>query len=143
VASIDPGYMTAQLVLHQICSSSYHGKQGGNMDTKQILTDLRAELNRIDRAIAVLEGLDGAGTPSVTTHSAQPAPAKARNRRRMSPAGRKRISEMMKARWAARRKKVGSAKKAAPARHMSPATKKRLSVLAKARWAARKKAAKA
>ena len=29
------------------------------MDTKQILTDLRIERERIDRAIAALEGLDG------------------------------------------------------------------------------------
>jgi hypothetical protein len=115
------------------------------MDTKQILTDLRAELNRIDRAIAVLEGLDGAGTPSVTAPGAQPAPAKARNRRRMSPAGRKRISMMMKARWAARRKQAArpASTKAGARKPMSAAVKKRLSLLAKRRWAARKKAAKA
>ena len=119
------------------------------MDTKQILTDLRAELNRIDRAISALESLDGTGISKMAAPSTQPAPVKARGRRRMSPAGRKRISMMMKARWAARRKKVGSTKKAtatkkaAPARHMSPATRKRLSFLAKKRWAARKKAAKA
>ena len=74
------------------------------MDTSSILKDLRAELNRIEQAIAALEGLDGTGTLKATAPSAQPAPAKARGRRKMSPAGRKRISEMMKARWAARKK---------------------------------------
>jgi hypothetical protein len=119
------------------------------MDTSNILKDLRTERDRIDRAISALEGLDGAGTVRTTIPGTQPAPVKTGRRRTMSPAGRKRISMMMKARWAARRKKVGSTKKAtatkkaAPARHMSPATRKRLSFLAKKRWAARKKAAKA
>jgi hypothetical protein len=114
------------------------------MDTKQILTDLRAELNRIDRAISALESLDGTGISKMAAPSTQPAPVKARGRRRMSPAGRKRISMMMKARWAARRKKAAktASTKAGARKPMSPAAKKRLSILAKARWAKRKKAAK-
>jgi hypothetical protein len=116
------------------------------MDTKQILTDLRTERGRIDRAIAALEGLDGTGTLKAT--AAQPAPAKARGRRRMSAAGRKKIAEAQGKRWVAQKKaapaqKAASPKMATPTRHMSPATKKRLSFLAKARWAARKKATKA
>ena len=113
------------------------------MDTKQILADLRAELNRIDGVIATLEGLDGTGSLEATVPSAPPA--KARGRRKMSPAGRKRISMMMKARWAARRKKAAkpTSTKAGAHKPMSAATKKRLSQLAKARWAKRKKAAKA
>ena len=114
------------------------------MDTSSILKDLRAERVRIDRAISALEGLDGTGTLKATAPGAQPAPAKARGRRRMSPAGRKRISMMMKARWAARRKKAAktASTKAGARKPMSPAAKKRLSILAKARWAKRKKAAK-
>jgi hypothetical protein len=111
------------------------------MDTKQILTDLRAELNRIERAISTVESLDGAGTVRTTIPGTQPAPAKSRGRRRMSAAARRKIAEAQRKRWAAQ--KAASAKKAAPARHMSPATRKRLSILAKKRWAARKKAAKA
>ena len=62
------------------------------MDTKQILSQLHAERNRIDRAIAAIEGIhsDG-GSPA--------APGK-RRRSRMSAAGRKRLSELMKKRWA-------------------------------------------
>ena len=114
------------------------------MDTSSILKDLRAERVRIDRAISALEGLDGAGTLRVTVPSTPSAPAKARGRRKMSPAGRKRISEMMKARWAARRKGVAkpTSTKTGARKPMSAATKKRLSLLAKRRWAARKKAAK-
>ena len=56
----------------------------------------------------------------------------------MSPATRRKLSVMMKARWAQGKMKAAPAKKAAPARHMSAATKKRLSLLAKKRWAERK-----
>jgi hypothetical protein len=118
------------------------------MDTKQILTDLRTERDRIDRAISALEGLDGAGALRATAPGTQTPASQPRGRRKMSPAGRKRIAEAQKARWAAQKNaspapKATSTKKATPARHMSPATRKRLSVLAKARWAQRKKAAKA
>jgi hypothetical protein len=112
------------------------------MDTKQILADLRIELNRLNQAIAALESLDG--TATATTPAAMAAPKRG-GPRRISAAGRRRISEAAKARWAARRKQAAkptSTKKGAH-KPMSAATKKRLSILAKKRWAARKKAAKA
>jgi len=65
------------------------------MDTKQILTQLHAERNRIDRAIAAIEGIHSGGV----SRSASSAPRK-RRRSRMSAAGRKRLSELMKKRWA-------------------------------------------
>jgi hypothetical protein len=76
------------------------------MDTTRLTRDLRAEKGRIERAIAALEALssDGAGPQTTRTAGANKA-----GRRKMSPAARKRISEMMKKRWAARRK---AAKKA-------------------------------
>ena len=76
------------------------------MDTARLVRDLRAEKGRIERAIAALEALssDGAGPRTTPTASANKA-----SRRKMSPAARKRISMMMKKRWAARRK---AAKKA-------------------------------
>ena len=65
------------------------------MDTKQILTQLQAERNRIDRAIAAIKAIhsDGVSRPAtVKPHK--------RRRSRMSAAGRKRLSELMKKRWA-------------------------------------------
>jgi len=117
------------------------------MDTSSILKDLRAERVRIDRAISALEGLDGAGTLRATVPSTPSAPAKARGRRKMSPAGRKRISEMMKARWAERNATTALILKAAAPqprgrRRMSAAARKRISMMMKKRWAARKKAGK-
>ena len=77
------------------------------MDTKNILSQLRAERDRISQAIAALETLNGMGGRFRRGRgSAGPAAAKvpARRRRRMSAATRKRLSEMMKKRWAARKK---------------------------------------
>jgi hypothetical protein len=73
------------------------------MDKKQILADLRAELNRINQAIAALESLDVIATASVTTPAAKAA-SKQPEKRHLTPAARKRISVAAKARWAARRK---------------------------------------
>ena len=79
------------------------------MDTARLIRDLRAEKARIDRAIAALEALNGTGARSQSPQSAAPTLQKTHKRGVMSAAGRKRISEMMKKRWAARRK---AAKKA-------------------------------
>ena len=76
------------------------------MNTTKLIRDLRGEKGRIERAIAALEALSGNSTGSQTTRTAG---ANKAGRRTMSPAARKRISMMMKKRWAARRK---AAKKA-------------------------------
>ena len=121
---------------------------GERMDTRQILSDLHTELNRINQAIAALEALDGTGTatPITTTAAAKPG-LQAGKRRRMSAAGRKRISEATKARWAAKRKagEKPAATKPAPKatgvrRKMSAASRKKIAEAQRARWAAVKKA---
>jgi hypothetical protein len=76
------------------------------MDTTRLIKDLRGEQGRIERAIAALEALGSDGTGRQTTRTAG---AKKAGRRKMSPAARKRISMMMKKRWAARRKVVKKA----------------------------------
>jgi len=75
------------------------------MDIQNILGDLKRERERIDRAISALEGLGSGrrrGRPSGSHAGAK------RPRRHMSAASRKRISEMMKQRWAERKKKAKS-----------------------------------
>jgi len=71
------------------------------MNTTKFIADLRAERDRIDAAIRALEALEGT-TPS--PHGNSSKPASKRGPRQMSAAGRKRISDMMKKRWAERRK---------------------------------------
>jgi len=112
------------------------------MDIQTIVSDLRAERNRIDQAISALEGL----TSPVPRRGRPPkAATTGGKRRRMSPAARKRISEAMKQRWA-KHKGKSAPKKAVPAKPkarptMSAAARKKLSDLMKARWAAKKKSA--
>ncbi len=85
------------------------------MDIQNILSDLKKERERLDRAISALEGLSGGqrrrgrpvGSHNVGSHNVAPATAK-RPRRHMSAAARKRISDMMKQRWAERKKKSKS-----------------------------------
>jgi hypothetical protein len=76
------------------------------MDIQNILNDLKRERERLDRAIAALEGPGGGlrrrGRPAGSVSSG------VRPRRHMSAAARKRISEMMKQRWAERKRKTKS-----------------------------------
>jgi hypothetical protein len=88
------------------------------MDINEIISQLRSERDRIDRAIAELEP---ASTPSVQPYRnrrAQPVSAtapKKRGRKSMTPAERKRLSEVLKKRWAERKREQGAAsKKSAP-----------------------------
>ncbi len=99
------------------------------MNISRILAELRTERARIDQAIAAIEAISG--------NNSSPATAKPGRvgSRRMSAAGRKRISEAAKAMWAERRKQTNR-----PRRHISAAGRKRLSAMMKARWAARRKA---
>ncbi len=72
------------------------------MDIQNILNDLKRERERLDRAIAALEGPGGGrrrGRPAGSVSAPRP-------RRHMSAAARKRISEMMKQRWAERKRKA-------------------------------------
>jgi len=72
---------------------------------------------------------------------AKPAPTKKKGA--LTAAGRRKLSELMKARWAARRKSGGTkAPASAKKGGLTAAGRKRLSQLMKARWAARRKASK-
>lgn len=76
------------------------------MQVTQIVTELEREIARLKEARALLAGAAGAkrrGRP----------PGKSTRKRRLSPEGRKRISDALKRRWALRRKAAGKAAKAA------------------------------
>ncbi len=80
------------------------------MDIRRILADLCAERDRLDQAISALEALGATGRKSARRGAAfGAAPVRKRKRRHMSAAARKRISEMMKKRWAERKKKIKAA----------------------------------
>jgi hypothetical protein len=66
------------------------------MDTEAIIKELEAERARLEQAITALRGRNlGVGRTIGSTNG---------RKRRLSPAARKRISEAMKKRWAARKK---------------------------------------
>jgi hypothetical protein len=72
-----------------------------------IVSELKAERNRIDGAISALEGLSSNGTASNHTPKRVQA-AGAQKSGGLTAAGRKRLSELMKKRWAERRKKAAA-----------------------------------
>ncbi len=111
------------------------------MNLQQIVNELRNERDRIDRAISSLQvGLsDGRrrrGRPAKLT---KPAGG-------ITAAGRKRLSEAMKRRWAERRRKGAKAatsisKPTKKRGGITAAGRKRLSEMMKKRWAERRKKA--
>jgi hypothetical protein len=77
------------------------------MDLGKVVSELKRERDRLDKAIAALEGLDGA-VAATAKAAAKPAAGVKKAKHYISPEGRKRLSEMMKKRWAERRRKLGS-----------------------------------
>ena len=71
------------------------------MNVKQVLAQLIAQRSRLDDAISALQKLEG--------ESGNVAVMGARPRRRMSPEAKRRISEMMKKRWAERKRAAKNA----------------------------------
>ncbi len=95
------------------------------MDTNRIIAELRAERDRIERAIAAVEGLDSTGR----RRAGRPLRAM-RKRRTFSAARRARMAAAQRARWA-------KAKPTAPkrARRMSKAARRKIAAAQRARWA--------
>ena len=73
------------------------------MDLARIVSELKSERDRISRAIALLEN-ESTRTTRRIAMPIKTAPSKKRSRG-ITPAGRKRLSEAMKKRWADRKKK--------------------------------------
>lgn len=94
------------------------------MEVHQIVKELDQEIAQLKEARALLAG-DGAaprrrGRPAKSAAPAAPsAPAAKKRTVRLSAAGRRRISEALKRRWAAHRKATEKAEK--PAKAVKPA----------------------
>ena len=116
------------------------------MDLDRIVSELRSERDRLSNAIALLEG-------ESTNHRAKAArlaaATSAKRTGSLTPAGRRRLSEAMKRRWAAggfgnrRKTRVAVVSSATPRKKggLTPAGRKRLSEMMKKRWAGRRKKA--
>lgn len=76
------------------------------MDLVKVVSELKRERDRLDRAIAALEGIEGAkATATARAVSSRPGVQKAK-KHHLTTEGRKRLSDMMKKRWAERRRKL-------------------------------------
>jgi hypothetical protein len=80
------------------------------MDVQDIIAELKTERERLNQAIAILEDLGQetakSRTPIKTPTVGNMRQVGERTRGGMTAEGRKRLSEAMKKRWAARRKSV-------------------------------------
>ena len=75
------------------------------LDTARIVAELKRERDRLNRAIAALDG-DSPHSAARTSAAPNRATLTKKNGDRLTPAGRKRLSEMMKKRWAEKRRKA-------------------------------------
>jgi hypothetical protein len=77
------------------------------LEIDKIVADLKKERDRLVRAITALVGVGGAATGARRGRKPGPKAAGTRRKRRggISKEGRKRLSELMRKRWAERRKK--------------------------------------
>ena len=76
------------------------------MDLEKIVAELEQERDRLNQAIAVLKQRSSPANPRKTAGNGRGSVA--RQGRRLTAAGRKRLSELMKKRWAERRRKAKS-----------------------------------
>jgi len=107
------------------------------MNTNRIIAELRAERDRIDKAISALEAVSS----SERRRAGRPpgAPATRRKIGRMSAAARRKLSRLLKQRWAQGKMKPSAKTKLAHAtrraRRMSRAARKKIAAAQRARWA--------
>jgi len=88
----------------------------GPMNIGQIVSELKKERDDLNRAIAALEGIGGRRPQTgKISEKGSTAQTSRKRRRGLSAAGRRRISEAMKKRWAERRAKVTPVRKSAKA----------------------------
>jgi hypothetical protein len=75
---------------------------------ESIISDLKAERNRLEQAISILESNHARNGRKPASRKAAPvsSPSVRRDRGHLTPAGKRKPSQLMKQRWAERRKKA-------------------------------------
>jgi hypothetical protein len=113
------------------------------LNIQSIVTQLKDELTRIGEVIGLLEGGAAPGKRRIGRPPGS-ATGKARGRRpgtSLTPAGRRKLSQAMKLRWAQRRGAAGTSVAAKPKKRggITAAGRKKLSEAMKKRWADKKR----
>jgi hypothetical protein len=75
------------------------------LDLQSIVADLKRERERLSRAIAALEETDSSPTTAKMAAASASSGSGNRQGRGLTPAARKHLSDLMKQRWAERKKK--------------------------------------
>jgi hypothetical protein len=125
-------------------------------DNKRILElalkGLEAERERIDDEMSAIHRQLGGRAPSAASaapHAQRSSQSQGQTGGNLTPAGRRKLSELMRRRWAAKRKAGGgaasqtskAAKKSSSGGNLTAAGRKKLSDLMRRRWAEKRKAA--
>jgi hypothetical protein len=78
------------------------------MSLESIISDLKSERNRIDQAISVLQSSQARNRrkPTAPRKASSANTSSPKRRGHLSAEGRRKLSQLMKARWAERRKKA-------------------------------------
>jgi hypothetical protein len=113
----------------------------------EVIKKLEQQRIGIERALAALRDIEGPGLETAAPAAVRPVgrPRKAKRKGGMTPEGRRRLSEALKARWAARKAGASAPAKAAVKKAkrkggMTAEGRKRLSEALKKRWAAKRAA---
>ena len=112
---------------------------GDYMNISTILGELQAERDRLDRAITAIEAINSTGRRRVG--GPPRAAATERTRGRMSAAARRKLSRLLKQRWAQGKMKPRAKAKRAEApksRTMSQSARRKIAAAQRARWAKQK-----
>jgi len=103
------------------------------MDINGILAELHAERDRLDRAISALEAVNSTGRQRAGRPPRAAAPP--RKGGRMSAAARRKLSRLLKQRWAAGKMRPRTkAKASSEPRRMSQAARNRMAAAQRVRW---------
>ena len=105
-----------------------------------VIKRLEQQRAAIDKALSALHDIEGAGLDGAVAPAVRGRRAKRKGG--MTPEGRRRLSEALKARWAAKKAGSRAASKTKRKGGITAAGRKKLSEALKARWAAKKAAAK-
>lgn len=105
-----------------------------------VIKQLEQQRAAIERALSALREIEAPG--AVSTSPSAPRGPRGKRRGGMTPEGRRRLSEALKARWAAKRAGgSGAPAKAKRKGGITAAGRRKLSEALKARWAAKRAAA--
>jgi len=102
-----------------------------------VIKKLEQQRVAIERALSALREIEGPGSDSAAS---APRGRRAKRKGGMTPEGRRRLSEAMKARWAAKRGRPAPVSRSKRKGGITAAGRKRLSEALKARWAAKRAA---